>query len=153
MLRKYCLENSSDWDEGVPFVLFAAREAIQDSLGFSPAQLVFGHTPGVPLKTLYDQFMSLKSSPAKNVFDYVSHFRERLHIANAFVKQSLSGSQEVMKRHYDRSAVTRCFHPGDLVLAILPTPASVLSAKFTGPYEVRERLSDTNYILSTPERR
>ncbi|KAI3351357.1 hypothetical protein L3Q82_005905 [Scortum barcoo] len=32
-----------DWDEGVPLVLFAAREAVQESLGFSPAELVFGH--------------------------------------------------------------------------------------------------------------
>ena len=34
----------------VPFVLFAIRETIQESLGFSPADLVFGHTPRGPLK-------------------------------------------------------------------------------------------------------
>ncbi|XP_062420777.1 uncharacterized protein LOC134132778 isoform X2 [Pungitius pungitius] len=151
MLRKYCLENGPNWDDGVPFVLFAAREAVQESLGFSPAQLVFGHTPRGPLKTLHDQF--IKSSPAKNVLDYVRHFRERLHVANTLAKQALSSSQEVMKRHYDRSAVTRRFQPGDLVLALQPTPVSALSSKFTGPYAVRERISDTDYILNTPERR
>lgn len=31
MLRKYCLETETNWDEGVPFVLFAAREAVQES--------------------------------------------------------------------------------------------------------------------------
>jgi len=43
MLRKCCLESQRDWDEGVPFVLVAAREVVQKSLGFSPAELVFGH--------------------------------------------------------------------------------------------------------------
>lgn len=31
MLRKYCLETKKMWDEGIPFVLFAAREAVQES--------------------------------------------------------------------------------------------------------------------------
>ena len=44
MLRAYCANNDKDWDEGVHLVLFAAREAVQESLGFSPFQLVFGHT-------------------------------------------------------------------------------------------------------------
>ncbi|KAL1251837.1 hypothetical protein QQF64_019633 [Cirrhinus molitorella] len=35
MLRKYCLETSKDWDEGIPLVLFAVRESVQESLGFS----------------------------------------------------------------------------------------------------------------------
>lgn len=49
MLRKYCLETGKNSDEGIPFVLFVAQEAIQESLGFSPAELVFAHTPCGPL--------------------------------------------------------------------------------------------------------
>lgn len=37
MLRKYCADAQKDWDEGVPLVLFAGRETVQESLGFSPA--------------------------------------------------------------------------------------------------------------------
>ena len=42
VLRKYCLEHGKDWDDGVPLALFAVREAVQESLAFSPAEL--GHT-------------------------------------------------------------------------------------------------------------
>ena len=87
MLRKYCVENEREWDEGIPFVLFAAREAVQESLGFSPAELVFGHTPRGPLKILHDQFLSLTASPSANVLDYVSQFQKRLHRANALAKR------------------------------------------------------------------
>lgn len=36
MLRAYCHEFKTDWDEGVPLALFAAHEVTQESLGFSP---------------------------------------------------------------------------------------------------------------------
>lgn len=57
MLRKHCLESQKDWDDAVPFVLFAAREAVQESLGFSPAELVFGHDVCGPLKLLKEQLL------------------------------------------------------------------------------------------------
>ena len=153
MLRKYCLETAKSWDEGIPFVVFAAREAVQESLGFSPAALVFGHTPRGPLKSLQEKFLSSASSPQKNVLDYVSKFRERLHHAHTFAKKSMSSSQTVMKRRFDRSAVPRQFQVGDKVLALLPIPGSALSAKFSGPYDIHERLSDTDYVIRTPERK
>ena len=44
MIRTFCLQYEKDWDDGVHLVLFAAREAVQESLGFSPFEFVFGHT-------------------------------------------------------------------------------------------------------------
>lgn len=37
-------------------MVFAAHEAMQESLGFSPADLVFGHTPRDLLKSLQERF-------------------------------------------------------------------------------------------------
>ena len=58
-----------------------------------------------------------------------------------------------MKRNYDRASVHRHFKIGDKVLALLPIPGSALSAKFLGPYELYDCLSDTDYAICTPERR
>ena len=44
MIRTFCLQYEKDWDDGVHLLLFAAREAVQESLGFIPFELVFGHT-------------------------------------------------------------------------------------------------------------
>ena len=44
VIKAYCLEFARDWDEGIHIVLFAAREAVQESLGFSPFELVFAVT-------------------------------------------------------------------------------------------------------------
>ena len=36
MLWTYCVDTEKEWDEGVHHVLFAACQAMQVSLGFSP---------------------------------------------------------------------------------------------------------------------
>ena len=58
-----------------------------------------------------------------------------------------------MKGRYDKKAVSRSFNPGDQVLVLLPVPGSSLSACFSGPYVVDRKVSDTNYVVETPERR
>lgn len=39
------------------------------------------------------------------------------------------------------------------MLILLPVPGSSLLAKFCGPYTVQEKLSDTDYVIGTPDRR
>ncbi len=62
MLRKYCMDAGNDWDEGIPLVLFAVREAVQGSLGFSPMDLVFGHSVRGPLKMVKEDILYLETS-------------------------------------------------------------------------------------------
>lgn len=132
MLRKYCHETDRDWDEGVSFVLFAIRDARQQSLGFSPAELVFGHSVRGPVKVLKEQLMSV-STPKTNVLDFVSQRREWIHRASSLAKEALSSSQRGMKKLFDRKAVERQFQPGDQVLVLLPVPGSALTTRFLRP--------------------
>ena len=50
---------------------------MQESLGFSPAELVFGHTVRGPLKRLKEKFLSDDDS-SLNLLQYVSDFKSRL---------------------------------------------------------------------------
>ncbi len=40
MINAYCFDNQKDWDEGIDLLLFATREVGQESVGFSPFELV-----------------------------------------------------------------------------------------------------------------
>ncbi|KAI2655857.1 Retrovirus-related Pol polyprotein [Labeo rohita] len=140
-LRKYCLETENDWDDGIPMVPFAVRDARQESLGFSPAELVFGHNVRGPLKVLKDQFLSVGEAPKINVLDFVTRCRERLYRACATAKDALCRSQEKMKRRYDKHAVVRNFLPGEKVLVLLPVLGAALAARFSGPYVVKSKVS------------
>lgn len=152
VLRKHCLESQRDWDESIPLVLFAVREAVQESLGFSPAQLVFGHSVRGPLQVLKEQLVDSEKRHYA-VSEYVSQFQERLRQACSLAKEALVSAQVKMKRQFDRKAVDRSFKAGDKVLILSPTSGSALSVRFFGPYDVERKLSETNYVIHTPDQR
>ena len=58
MLQAYCYEQERDWDEGVHLLRFATREAVQDSLGFSPFELLFGREVCGLLKLLKESWLT-----------------------------------------------------------------------------------------------
>ena len=152
MIKMYCIENSKDWDEGVPLLLFAVRESVQESLGFSPFELVFGHAVSGPLLLLKEKW--LDEDPEKiSVLKYVATFKDRLFRAGQIAKRNLQESQSKMKVWYDRKAKSRCFEPGDRVLVLFPVVGNPLQAKYSGPYKVVKKISDTNYLVKTPDRR
>lgn len=76
LLRSYCTQMGKDWEAGLPWMLMAAREASQESTGFSPNELVFGNDIRGPLDVLADDWK--KSDPPKNVLTYVSDFRRKI---------------------------------------------------------------------------
>ena len=132
-------------------MLFAAREAVQESLGFSPFELVFGHTVRGPLKLLKEKWLTETSD--LNLLDYVSTFKERLYNACKLAQENLKTSQMKMKTWYDKDARNRVFKPGDKVLVFLPIPGHPLQARYFGPYEIESKISDVNYVVKTPGRR
>ena len=48
MMQTFCFGNHKDRDDGICMLLFAVREAFQESRGFSAFELVFGHSVGGP---------------------------------------------------------------------------------------------------------
>ncbi|XP_034567353.1 uncharacterized protein LOC117832370 [Notolabrus celidotus] len=151
MLRKYCVELNQDWEEGLPWLLLAAREVIQESTGFSPNELVFGHAVRGPLALLRDPVAP--AEPPGDLREYVDGFRHRLYSAGLMAQSNLSSAQGKMKRLYDRRCEQREFRSGDQVLALLPIVSSPFQARFTGPFTVLRQVSSQNYVLSTPARR
>ena len=152
MIRSYCFDTEKNWDEGIHLLLFAVRESVQESLGFSPFELVFGHSVRGPLKLLKETFLSNDETPL-NLLQYVSDFRNRLSRACEVARSNLKTSQGKMKARYDNHVIDRKFKPGDKVLALLPIPGRPLQSRYFGPYTIDKKTSDLNYIINTPGRR
>ena len=139
MIRSYCFDTEKDWDEDIHLLLFAVRESVQESLGFSPFELVFGHTVRGTLKLLKEKFLSDDDS-SLNLLQYVSHFKNRLSKACEAALSNLNSAQSKMKMHYDETAQDRHFEPGDKVFAILPIPGKPLQARYYGPHTVDKKV-------------
>ena len=105
-----------------------------------------------PLLLLKEKW--LDEDPEKiSVLKYVATFKDRLFRAGQIAKRNLQESQSKMKVWYDRKAKSRCFEPGDRVLVLFPVVGNPLQAKYSGPYKVVKKISDTNYLVKTPGRR
>ena len=152
MIRSYCFDTEKDWDEGIHLLLFAVRESVQESLGFSPFELVFGHPVRGPLKLSKEKFLSNDETPL-NLLQYVSDFRNRLSRACEVARSNLKKSQGKMKAIYDNHVIDRKIKPGDKVLALLPIPGRPLQARYFGPYTIDKKTSDLNSIINTQGRR
>ncbi len=128
-------------------MLLAIRKVVQESTGFSPNELVFGHTVRGPIALLAEEWRT--SDPPENVLDYVSSFHYRLYEARAIALRKLSKTQKKRQRLFDRKFSGR----RSQVLALLPFLSSPFQAKFTGPYMIAKCYPNNNYLLNTPNHR
>uniref|UniRef100_A0A3Q1F2Z4 Gypsy retrotransposon integrase-like protein 1 n=2 Tax=Acanthochromis polyacanthus TaxID=80966 RepID=A0A3Q1F2Z4_9TELE len=76
MLRKFVEDSGADWDQWLPFLLFAYREVPQASTGFSPFQLLYGHAVRGPLDVLKEAWEGPKPEETCNVLSYVLKMRQ-----------------------------------------------------------------------------
>ena len=143
----YCFQEKKDWDEGIPFLLFAMRKVIQTSLGFSSFELVFGHTPCGPLKLLKEVW--LDEDQAESILTRVSDVHFKLQKENEFARENMKKAQCNMKTWYEKKARIRSFKPGERVMVLLPLYRSPLQARFCGPFTVLKKINDVDYIVST----
>ena len=92
VLGKYCHENGTTWDDHLDWLLFAYRESLQESLGFSPFEVLYGRNVRGPLKVLKEKWFESQSQPV-TVQEYVSSLMDKLTRIRNFAKQNLQHSQ------------------------------------------------------------
>ncbi|XP_069169570.1 uncharacterized protein [Procambarus clarkii] len=151
MLRKFCYDRQSKWVEELPYLLFAVRSVPNESLGISPFEMIFGHSVRGPLEVARDHWLDAETN--EDIVDWLSTNKGRLFSAWEMATRNLENTQRTIKGRYDRRTKQREFQVGDLVLVCTPTITGSLSARFVGPYPVVKKVTNLNYLLSTPDRR
>lgn len=152
MLRKFTSQTGADWDQWLPYLLFAYREVPQASTGFAPFELLYGRQVRGPLDLLKEHW---EGPPAdqKNMVQYVIQMSERLEGMTSLAWENQTKAQKNQKTWYDRNARERTFRPGQLVLLLLPTTDNKLLAKWQGPYKVVRKVGKVTYEICMPERK
>ena len=78
MLKCYAQEKPNDWDQHIPYVLFAYRESPHESTGFSPFELLYGRRVHGPLQLLKENWENEANADQESLVSYVLNTRQRL---------------------------------------------------------------------------
>ncbi|XP_061194307.1 uncharacterized protein LOC133202481 [Saccostrea echinata] len=79
MLKRMCAERPKDWDKYLYPLLFAYREVPQESLGFSPFDLLYPHSVRGPMMIVKELLTKeIPNEEVKTTYQYVLDLRERL---------------------------------------------------------------------------
>ena len=137
MLKKVCVDNPTDWDRYIPAVLFAYREIPNDSLKFSPFELLYGRNVRGPLSILHELMTNSSiDEEVKTTYQYVLDLRTKLQetAKNAVKNANISANR--YKEYFDRKAKPRKFVKGEEVLIMLPSNSNKFLMQWKGQYTV-----------------
>ena len=120
--------------------------------GYSPYQLVHGRTRRGPLETIKDGWIggeiSFQSSQA-----WVCEMRKRLDELFKVANSQEMKAKRKTKDLYDLNTQPRQLEPGQLVLCHTPGLTSKLHGIWEGSFEVLDKMSECNYVISVPSKR
>jgi len=124
MLSMYVNRHHRDWDEYLPYVVFAYNTVAQDSAGQSPYYLLFG----MQARMLTDVDQSVNTSTLSEKFEHLHEARELAIRANQI-------AQRRQKEYYDRNRYSQEFEVNDLVLIHRSRGIVGHTTKLRHPYE------------------
>jgi len=125
MLRKFVDSGRKDWDEYLPYLLFAYREVPQESTSFSPFKLLYGRSVRRPLDVLREAWTGETASQSP----MVTQVMERLMEMMGLVTINMEKAQGHQKWIYDQETCSRTLEVGEQVLVLLPNPHNSLKSE------------------------
>jgi hypothetical protein len=148
ILKKLCAERPKDWDRYLPAVLFAYREAKQESLAFSPFELLYGRTVRGPMDILRNLWSKdAEPSEIKTTYQYVLDLRNKLEETCKLAHEEFTKARFNQKKIYDSKAKDRKIIPGNQVLIMLPTDHNKLLMTWKGPFKVEEQVRRNDFRI------
>ena len=151
MLRK-ARDLGKEWDDLLPYCLFAYRSAPHTNTGIAPFELLFGRNIRGPLEVLKSGWMGGEIAE-KSIVGWVAGLKKKLQATAAIVEQKELEAKTRMKKSYDKRATLISFKPGDMVLMRIPQLQAKLQDTWDGPFEVLSQVSPVTYVIAVPNRR
>ena len=153
MIASYISDKQDDWDEHKPLLMLAYRSSIHETLGVSPAMMMFGRDLTLPIDLALGR-------PVKDervcATDHTYQLEQRLIEIHEFARKHLSIASDSMKRKYDLKTNHNVYKAGDPVWCFKPKRRvgfnPKLQAHWKGPMVVIERLNTVLYKLKSSPR-
>ena len=105
MLRQLCDERPKQWNRYIPALLFAYRDTMQDTTGFSPFQLLYGRWVRGPLLILRELWTKeVEDDEVKTTYQHVVDLRARLEDTCKLAQEAVQKNSAKYKSYADSKA-------------------------------------------------
>jgi hypothetical protein len=126
MLSMYVSANKRDWDEIIPYVLFAFRTSIQESIMEKPFYLMFGREPHLPIDVAMDSFEFGKVDATKYRETVVTRIQTAMKLAREHIMRAQKRQVELAHSR----GVDKEFKVGESVWLYTPVFTKGIAKKF-----------------------
>ena len=148
-LSHYVQESQKDWDQWIPYVVFAYNTTPHTSTGETPFFLTYGMDPEIPMEDIL--------VPRKVSYYLDDHYEEEVHLRLKLAHQEaqiqLEKSFQQMKTAHDKGTKSPTFQNGDTVyLKVGKVKLGIgrkLAPKWNGPYIITRQTGPVNYEFRT----
>ena len=138
-LSKTVEKTGQDWDERLPYDLFAYRASEQQSTLESPFFLLYGRDPRLPTPAL---FCPVKAKKMQDLKEYGTELQAKMGDAWELARRNVTKAQRKQKEFYDQKSQPARFSVGERVFLFKPAEKTGEKRKFArpihGPYRIVE---------------
>ncbi|XP_060553668.1 uncharacterized protein LOC132714768 [Ruditapes philippinarum] len=153
MLRRLCAERPKDWDKYLNPLLFAYRDSPQESLGFTPFELIYGRSVRGPMTILKELWTKdIPDSEVKTTYQYVLDLQQRLEETCKLAQKNLAVSSHRYRQIYNKRSRVKNLKSGEKVLVLLPTDNNKLLMQWKGPYTIVEKVGTLDYKVQVHDK-
>ena len=141
-------KSSLQWDECIPFILWAYCGAVHSSTGSSPHEMLYGRKMRTALDELADCWMDREQDMGTSILEYLDKLKNKIDTVRELATEHETIAKQNQKHYYDQRAKEKSFKEGDLVLAV----QNKLQVEWARPYLILKKNSE-NTLLDTGQRR
>ena len=139
MLAKTVEKGGKDWDQKLPFVLFAYRASQQQSTMESPFFLLYGRDPRLPTEPVMSP---VKTKKIADLREYGVELASSMSEAWELARHCIGKAQKRQKEYYDQRGRLPNFRVGERVFLFKPADKTGEAKKFARPYHGPFRIID-----------
>ena len=142
MLAKTVEQGGKDWDQRLPYVLFAYRASQHQSMLESPFYLLYGRDPRLPTDAVLCPVKARKG--LVDLREYGRELTTRMSEAWELARKNVGRAQKKQKEYYDQRQRPPNFRVGDRAFLFMPAEKTGQARKFARPYHGPYRILEVD---------
>jgi hypothetical protein len=157
LIAKVAAEHPKKWTSYLPYIMWALREAPNETTGVPPYLLVYNRLPRGPLAILKESWLGNRDLPVslgKRAEDFLNEIKENLEAARAYTDEHTRNAQHKYVHYHNLRTRSKKFEVGDKCLILQPdSTSSRVFSRWRGPAEIIEVKSPGSYLVELDGKR